>query len=128
MKLLLHALMLALIAGQRMVQCSPKLLDPYSYEYPSPTASPDLNGHSQNQHQTRDLYFVLMMSSTDGGLGTAVPSSGAVPGVQLALDHINNATSGRQLLPGYTLHYKLSDSQVLNRYHNQCLCMRHAGR
>ena len=50
------------------------------------------------------LYFGLMMS-----FGGDVKSSGAIPGVQVALDAINNQPD---LLPGYTLHYTLTDSQV----------------
>ena len=41
--------------------------------------------------------------------GGNIDSSGAVPGVRVALDRINNDTS---LLPGYSLHYALSDSRV----------------
>lgn len=41
--------------------------------------------------------------------GGAFNSSGAVPGIQVALDLINNDTD---LLPGYRLGYQLMDSQV----------------
>ena len=50
------------------------------------------------------LFFGLMMS-----FGGDVKSSGTIPGVQVALDAINNQPD---LLPGYTLHYTLTDSQV----------------
>ena len=50
------------------------------------------------------LVFGLIMS-----FGGNIDSSGAVPGVRVALDRINNDTS---LLPGYSLHYALSDSRV----------------
>lgn len=50
------------------------------------------------------LVFGLIMS-----FGGNIDSSGAVPGVRVALDRINNDSS---LLPGYTLHYALSDSRV----------------
>ena len=56
------------------------------------------------------LYFGLMMS-----FGGDVKSSGAIPGVQVALDAINNQPD---LLPGYTLHYTLTDSQVWVYIHN----------
>ena len=52
----------------------------------------------------KSLYFALMMS-----FGGDFRSSGAVPGVQVALDQIN---SDPTLLPGYQLHYTLTDSQV----------------
>ena len=52
----------------------------------------------------KSLYFALMMS-----FGGDYRSSGAIPGVQAALDQIN---SDPTLLPGYQLHYTLTDSQV----------------
>ena len=58
---------------------------------------------SESRHP-KPLVFGLIMS-----FGGNFDSSGAVPGVRVALDRINNDTS---LLPGYTLHYALSDSQV----------------
>ena len=51
------------------------------------------------------IVFGLIVS-----FGGSFNSSGAVPGVRVALDQINNSTD---LLPGYSLHYALSDSQVL---------------
>ena len=54
----------------------------------------------------KPLVFGLIMS-----FGGNIDSSGVVPGVRVALDQINNESS---LLPGYTLHYALSDSQVAN--------------
>ena len=50
------------------------------------------------------LYLALIMS-----FGTTFNSSGTVPGVQVALDLIN---SDPHTLPGYRLHYILTDSQV----------------
>ncbi len=50
------------------------------------------------------LYFGLMQS-----FGGGFSASGTVPGVQVALDQIN---ADPAMLPGYTLHYTLSDSQV----------------
>jgi len=50
------------------------------------------------------LYFALVLSS--GGQYTSI---GALPGVQIALDYIN---SQPDILPGYSLHYTLTDSQV----------------
>ena len=50
------------------------------------------------------LYFGLMLS-----LSGDQQSTGALAGVQAALDHIN---SRDDLLPGYSLHYTLIDSEV----------------
>ena len=50
------------------------------------------------------LYFGLMLS-----LSGEHQSSGALAGVQAALDEIN---SRDDLLPGYSLHYTLTDSKV----------------
>jgi gamma-aminobutyric acid type B receptor len=49
------------------------------------------------------LYFALVLS-----FGGSYKSIGALPGVQIALDYIN---SERSILPGYSLHYTLTDSQ-----------------
>ena len=54
---------------------------------------------------TCPLYIALMMS-----FGGDFVSSGAIPGVQLAINQINSDPS---ILPGYTLHYTLLDTQVL---------------
>lgn len=68
--------------------------DEYLQLYPARSGS-DIN--------TTHLYFGLMMS-----FGGDLVSSGAIPGVQVALDDINSNDS---MLPGYTLHYTLTDSQ-----------------
>ena len=53
----------------------------------------------------KPLVFGLIMS-----FGGSFNSSAAIPGVRVALDRINRDTT---LLPGYSLHYALSDSQVI---------------
>ena len=50
------------------------------------------------------LHFAVMLS-----FGGAFTSIGSLPGVQIALDYINSEPS---ILPGYSLHYTLTDSQV----------------
>ena len=50
------------------------------------------------------LYFAFMQSFSGGYV-----SSGGIPGVMVALDEINANSS---ILPGYTLHYTLSDNAV----------------
>lgn len=70
----------------------------YIETYPPPSTT--ANGSTP-------LYFSLITS-----FGAAFNSSGTVPGVQVALDAINSDPS---LLPGYSLHYTLTDSQVTCR-------------
>ena len=67
--------------------------------YPELTES----GSKFNNHSV-PLYFGLMLS-----LSGDDQSSGALAGVQAALDDIN---SRDDLLPGYSLHYTLTDSKV----------------
>ena len=50
------------------------------------------------------LHFALVLS-----FGGEYLSIGALPGVQIALDYINNEPS---ILPGYSLHYTLTYSEV----------------
>ena len=58
-----------------------------------------------NESDTRTpLYFALLQS-----FGGQYNGSGAVAGLQVALDRIN---SDPTLLPGYSLHYTLTDTQV----------------
>lgn len=71
---------------------------PYLQVYPPVNASDD----------RIELHFALMLS-----FGGDYTSIGALPGVQIALDYINSQTS---ILPGYTLHYTLTDSQVEYEY------------
>lgn len=56
---------------------------------------------------TESLYFGLMMS-----FGGTLKSSGVIPGVQVALDFINNNKTRSGVLKNYTLHFILYDSQV----------------
>ena len=55
-------------------------------------------------NKSTPLYFGLMLS-----LSGDQQSTGALAGVQAALDHIN---SRDDLLHGYSLHYTLTDSEV----------------
>ena len=60
--------------------------------------------YDETDHRT-PLTFALLHS-----FGGSFVSSGAVAGVQVALDTINSANP--EVLPGYSLHYTLTDSQV----------------
>ena len=65
-----------------------------------------INMHGvMNLFYTRTPLHVSLMLSFGGGFASVA----AVPGVQIALDLIN---ANPHLLPGYTIHYSLSDSQV----------------
>ena len=58
-----------------------------------------------DENDTRmPLYFALLQS-----FGSEYNGSGSVAGLQVALDRINSDST---LLPGYSLHYTLTDSQV----------------
>ena len=89
-------------ANESLVDSSPYYLQMYPGTNPTEEASVGL----------KSLYFALMMS-----FGGDFRSSGAIPGVQVALDQIN---SDPTLLPGYQLHYTLTDSQVCARLYIIC--------
>ena len=76
--------------------------DPADYleVYPDPRDPAVLGGRTP-------LHFALIQSL--GGPLSLYDGSGAVAGVKVALDRINNDIT---LLPGYTLHYILADSLV----------------
>ena len=76
--------------------------DPADYleVYPDPTDPEVLKGRIP-------LHFSLIQSL--GGQFSQFDGSGALAGVKVALDRINNDSS---LLPGYTLHYIVENSQV----------------
>ena len=58
-----------------------------------------------DSRQTTPLYFGLIMSFPGGEFD----SSGAIAGVKVALDRINNDPT---VLPNHTLHYTLTNSSV----------------
>ena len=64
---------------------------------------PPLND-SNTTDGTIPLYFALMQS-----FGGSYTSAGVIPGIQVALDEIN---ANHSVLPGYSLHYYLTDTQV----------------
>ncbi len=75
---------------------------------------------SESESNTTHLYFGLMMS-----FGGTLKSSGVIPGVQIALDLVNN---NQTVLKGYTLHYILYDSQVIRASGSLSSLSSHPGR
>lgn len=80
-----------------------------AFAYISTYPKLDVVGEASNG-TTIPLYFALIMS-----FGGAFNSSGTVPGVQIALDWINTRPD---MLPGYSLHYTATDSQVSVQMHS----------
>ena len=74
----------------------------------------------QESNATTPLYFGLIMSFPGGEFD----GSGAIAGVRVALDRINNDPT---LLPNYTLHYTLTNSSVsfhfgmIAKYETMCM-------
>ena len=87
-----------LLVATSLVMLTPAF--PSFYE----TVYPPVNSSDNSSH----VYIGLIVS-----FGRLTNSSGNVPGVKVALDLIN---AYPYLLPGYTLHYVLSDSQVSINY------------
>ena len=92
-------------------------LGPYKEIYPYVDITRDqqscVPGTAAGDNGTCPLYIALMMS-----FGGDFVSSGVIPGVQLAINQINSDPS---ILPGYTLHYTLLDTQVLQYALASCL-------
>ena len=83
----------------------------YLEVYPSVNLSRshlDCTPEPTDNRTCRPLYIALMMS-----FGGEYESSGVIASVQYALDQINSVPD---LLPGYSLHYTLTDSQVQKYY------------
>ena len=79
---------------------------PYKQVYPKADLQQDPRNCSVSDNGTCPLYIALMMA-----FGGDFVSSGAIPGIQVAIDEINNDSS---MLPGYTLHYTLMATTVRN--------------
>ncbi len=71
----------------------------------SPITYPDINDTNTCINATRRLYFGLLMSFD----AEQFDGSGAIAGVNVALDRINRNCT---LLPGYSLHYTVANSRV----------------
>ena len=81
-------------------------IGPYKHVYPPTNISIDQSSCEPDLslNKTCPLFIQLIMA-----FGGSYVSSGVVPGIQIALDHIN---ASPDILPGYTLHYTLQDSNV----------------
>ena len=99
MQYLLASLVLVLISVH-VVQSLSYDPDDYLEVYPDPRDPEVLKGRTP-------LHFALIQSL--GGQYSQFDASGSLAGVKVALDWINNDSS---LLPGYTLHYTVANSQV----------------
>ena len=76
----------------------------YDYVYPFVDITQNQTDCTIHNNGTCPLYIALMMT-----YGGEFESSGVIPGVQMALDQINNDPT---MLPGYTLHYILKKTKV----------------
>lgn len=93
------------VSARRVQQISPQTtMLAHTNTFTHPPTSVKISCPDPAMNRTCPLYIALLMS-----FGGAYTSSGVVPRVQVALDHIN---SDPRILPGYTLHYTLKDSQV----------------
>ena len=77
---------------------------PYVEVYPPTDTTQDQFSCVPSENRTCPLYVAVTVS-----FGGEYLSSGVIGSIQYALDQINNDSS---LLPGYSLHYTLTDSQV----------------
>ena len=111
---MLVAITLAVVLCIKAVECQEKPHDwpasyyvgPYKHIYPPTEISVDQKAcrPEPDKNVTCPLFVELITS-----FGGSFVSSGIVPAIQVALDQIN---SRPDILPGYTLHYALLDSQV----------------
>ena len=99
-------LSLASLTINAVAQSEPSWARQYLRVYPPVSTDEGARG-------TKSLYFALTMS-----FGGIFKSSGTIPGVEAALDVIN---SDPTLLPGYKLHYTLTDSLVSEPIFNTCI-------
>ena len=94
--LMIHLVLINAVSGDNF--------GPYKQVYPKTDLQQDPRNCSVSDNSTCPLYIALMMS-----FGGDFMSSGAIPGIQVAIDEINNDSS---MLRGYTLHYTLMATRV----------------
>ena len=96
------------LLSQIFLTAGQQYLGPYKEIYPYVDITRDqqrcVPDPAAGANGTCPLYIALMMS-----FGGDFVSSGVIPGVQLAINQINSDPS---ILPGYSLHYTLLDTQV----------------
>ena len=101
MELAVLLIALLLVSSASFCHCDRQIRlpsgEPYMY--------PSLDSNNTCLNKTTPLYFGLIQSFSTSQLD----GSGTVAGVNVALDQINSNCS---LLPGYSLHYTVADSQV----------------
>ena len=95
-------LLLAMFRQSYFLTLAVAVLTPaYCAQWPYRQIYPPVN----DSDDRTPLFYAVVLS-----FGGDYTSIGALPGVQIALDYINNEPS---ILSGYTLHYTLMDSQVI---------------
>ena len=77
---------------------------PYDHVYPNTDITRNQLECLVSQNETCPLYIALMMS-----FAGEFDSSGVIPGIQLAIDQINDDPT---ILVGYSLHYLLKTTKV----------------
>ena len=103
---IIRVLLLCTCLGQlsRSEEVQHLRLGPYDHVYPYVDIARNQQNCSVAENGTCPLYIALMMS-----FGGDFDSRGVIPGIQIAIDQINNDPT---MLPGYSLHYILKKTEV----------------
>ena len=102
--LLLAMIVILLNFGQENTAAEDSSFGPYKQVYPKSDLQQDPRKCSVPENDTCPLYIALMLA-----FGGDADTSGVIPGIQVAIDEINNDPF---ILPGYTLHYTLMATTV----------------
>ena len=101
---MLLLVMIILLFSQEKIAAEESSFGPYKQVYPKSDLQQDPRYCSVSENDTCPLYIALMMA-----FGGDADTSGVIPGIQVAIDEINNDPL---ILPGYTLHYTLMATTV----------------